>query len=92
MAIGDGQRIGYYSNRPTLVVPTTEYSSAIWNEEKIRGMASNYGARFLFVGRTEDSSRYDSFAGSLIDGDVAPWLEHVQTFDTAFVYRVKLSD
>lgn len=90
--IGDSQRIGYYSNRPTLGVPEQEFTRHVWNFSRITNVASQYGARYIIASKTEHSSDFNAESLLLMTGHTPNWLTLEANLDAAYVYRIAEDD
>ena len=88
LVIGDSQRIGYYSDRPTLGVPRERYTSHEWNLSRIAGVAGQYGARHVIASRTDESHHFNAESSLLMEGNAPNWLTLQVILDTAYIYRI----
>ena len=88
LVIGDSQRIGYYSDRPTLGVTRKLYSSHEWNLSRIADVAGQYGARYVIASRTADPQKFNAESSSLMKGETPSWLTRQVILDTAYIYRI----
>jgi hypothetical protein len=48
-AIGDGQRIGYYTRRPTVAVPNPRFTERAWDLTALQAVVLRYRVRAILV-------------------------------------------
>jgi hypothetical protein len=90
LTVGDGQLVGYYSDRATLAITESLFTNIDWTETTIKETAQHYGADFVIVSESDNASRYHEFVASLIEGNGASWLEYLETVDHFRIYRINL--
>ena len=86
MIIGNGQTIGYYSQRKTLVIPSHQFSSFEWGENQIREAVEFYNVKKIIALASDTQNGYSDFAVGLMKGIVPNWLEQDRTFSEACAY------
>lgn len=86
MAIGDGQRIGYQSARPTAVVPQSRFTAFVWDEGRIHRIAREYRVRVFIISRAVREAEYTPFAAELASGRAPAWLHLEVETETGRLY------
>lgn len=81
-AVGNGQRIGYYTRRPTVAVPNPLFTARPWDLTTLHDAVRRHGVRIVVVTR-------EAGAAFLAQG-IPAWLVPVQQFSEVHIFRVSL--
>jgi hypothetical protein len=86
LAVGDGQRLAYFAERPTVVIAPARWTALRWDERFLRCMVSRYRVRAVLVSSGLREVDYPPFVLGLAAGQAPAWLDPVYLSREARVY------
>ena len=78
LAVGDGQRLGYFAQRSTVVVAPARWTAQRWDEPFLRCIVHRYQVHALLVSPGLREADYPPFMLGLAAGHPPTWLDPVQ--------------
>ena len=79
-AVGDGQRVGYYTRRPTVAIPSSKFTARPWNLITLRTAVRQYGVRAVVVTGEEGTA--------LLAHEIPGWLLPAYETSGVRIFRV----
>ena len=80
-AVGDGQRIGYYTRRPTVAIPNGRFTARTWDDAALRAAVVHYRVQVLVVTGEEGAA--------FMNGGIPAWLTAEPEGAGMRVYRIR---
>lgn len=89
LVVGDGQRIGFLSQRKTLVIPPSFFSGRDWNLKMFREVIEQYRVGTIVAIKNNGEYEYAEGIEQLTKGSSPEFLSFQKELSTAFIYRTK---
>ena len=87
LIVGDAQRLGYRLERPTVGVPSQQFTARSWDSLEVLDAIERYRVRAVIITQDRKATSYGPFLDRLIAGETPAWLIPALTTGQVRVYR-----
>ncbi|WP_460225426.1 glycosyltransferase family protein [Aurantivibrio infirmus] len=88
LVVGDGQRIGYHSNRSAATVPIRHFSAYVWDEKRFKKIINDYNIKIIVASKNDTLNDYEEFSAQLMQGQENNWVSLSANTGNSFIYTV----